>query len=126
VQSDGCASPGSLAELRSIPTLLRSEMADSTVLRPVISAHLFVGITLVGPLAIKTASTGWRFFRYYTNNPAYRRHGPPQRASPGAGPAGPWPLRPLVRLILTRGAQHHNVAVAGSPILRRDSTALTT
>jgi hypothetical protein len=39
--------------------------------------HFFVGVLLVGPLAVKTASTGWRFLRYYTHSPVYRRKGPP-------------------------------------------------
>jgi hypothetical protein len=39
--------------------------------------HLFLGLVLIGPLALKMASTGYRFARYYTSNPAYRRKGPP-------------------------------------------------
>ncbi len=39
--------------------------------------HLFVGLLLVGPLALKLASTGYRFMRYYTHEPRYRRKGPP-------------------------------------------------
>ncbi len=39
--------------------------------------HLFLGVLLVGPVALKLASTGYRFTRYYTSNPAYRRKGPP-------------------------------------------------
>ncbi len=40
--------------------------------------HIVVGLALIGPLALKLASTGYRFVRYYTNDPAYRRSGPPQ------------------------------------------------
>ena len=32
---------------------------------------------LIGPLALKLASTGYRFVRYYTANPRYLRKGPP-------------------------------------------------
>jgi hypothetical protein len=32
---------------------------------------------LIGPLALKLAGTGYRFVRYYTANPRYRRKGPP-------------------------------------------------
>ncbi len=32
---------------------------------------------LIPPVALKTASTGWRFFRYYTGDRAYRVKGPP-------------------------------------------------
>ena len=40
--------------------------------------HLFLGLALLGPVAMKLASTGYRFVRYYTHDPAYRRKGPPQ------------------------------------------------
>jgi hypothetical protein len=39
--------------------------------------HLFLGLALIGPVALKMASTGWRFARYYTHNAEYRRKGPP-------------------------------------------------
>jgi hypothetical protein len=42
-----------------------------------LSVHLFVGLVLVGPLALKLASTGYRFVRYYTGNPRYRSKGAP-------------------------------------------------
>jgi hypothetical protein len=42
-----------------------------------LSVHLFVGMMLLGPLALKLSSTGYRFVRYYTNNPRYRQAGPP-------------------------------------------------
>jgi len=42
--------------------------------------HLFLGLLLIGPLALKLASTGYRFARYYTGAPAYRRKGPPLAA----------------------------------------------
>ncbi len=50
-----------------------------TILRihQLISVHLFVGLLLLGPVALKIASTGYRFARYYTSDPAYRRKGPP-------------------------------------------------
>lgn len=40
--------------------------------------HLFVGLLLIGPLALKLASTGYRFVRYYTRDPMYVEHGPPE------------------------------------------------
>jgi hypothetical protein len=46
-------------------------------LGPLLSVHLFVGMVLVGPVLLKLASTGYRFTRYYTANPRYRRKGPP-------------------------------------------------
>lgn len=39
--------------------------------------HLFIGLLLLGPVALKMASTSYRFIRYYTNNPQYRLKGPP-------------------------------------------------
>jgi hypothetical protein len=42
--------------------------------------HLFLGLVLIGPLALKLASTGYRFMRYYTHDVAYRRKGPPAPA----------------------------------------------
>ncbi len=42
--------------------------------------HLFLGLLLVGPLALKMASTGYRFVRYYTHDATYRRKGPPAPA----------------------------------------------
>jgi hypothetical protein len=42
--------------------------------------HLFVGLLLLGPVALKLASTGYRFTRYYTREPRYRRKGPPAPA----------------------------------------------
>lgn len=51
-----------------------------TILRihQLISVHLFVGLLLLGPVAVKMGSTGYRFVRYYTRDPAYRRKGPPE------------------------------------------------
>jgi hypothetical protein len=46
-------------------------------LRQLLSVHLFVGMLLIGPVALKLGSTGYRFVRYYSGNPAYRREGPP-------------------------------------------------
>ncbi len=39
--------------------------------------HLFLGMLLIGPIALKLASTGYRFARYYTANARYRVKGPP-------------------------------------------------
>jgi hypothetical protein len=52
--------------------------------------HLFVGMLLIGPLVLKLASTGYRFARYYTANPRYRRKGPP-----------PLPLRLIAPVVVT-------------------------
>ncbi len=46
-------------------------------LRNLLWVHLFVGMLLIGPVALKLGSTGYRFIRYYSGNPSYRRVGPP-------------------------------------------------
>jgi hypothetical protein len=51
-------------------TLLR---LHSTLL----AVHLFVGLLLIGPVLVKLGAVGYRFVRYYTHNPVYRRKGPP-------------------------------------------------
>jgi hypothetical protein len=48
--------------------------------------HLFLGVLLMGPVLLKLASTGYRFVRYYTSNPAYRRKGPPHPLMRFMGP----------------------------------------
>jgi hypothetical protein len=42
--------------------------------------HLFLGLALIGPVALKMASTGYRFMRYYAQNRRYRVKGPPAPA----------------------------------------------
>lgn len=49
-------------------------------LRPLISVHLFIGLVLIPPVALKMASTGYRFMRYYTSDPVYRDRGAPPLA----------------------------------------------
>jgi hypothetical protein len=46
-------------------------------LGPLLWVHLFVGMLLIGPVVLKLASTGYRFVRYYTADPQYKRKGPP-------------------------------------------------
>jgi len=45
--------------------------------RGMIGLHVFLGTLLVGPVALKVASTLYRFTRYYLGNPDYVRKGPP-------------------------------------------------
>lgn len=51
-----------------------------TILRihQLIWLHLFLGLVLLCPITVKMGSTGYRFVRYYTQNPAYRSKGPPE------------------------------------------------
>jgi hypothetical protein len=48
--------------------------------------HLFLGLVLLGPVTLKLSSTGYRFARYYTSDPAYREKGPPAPALRGLAP----------------------------------------
>src|SRR6266571_7493122 len=60
--------------------LILVELVTSASLRTLLSAHVFVGVLLAGPLAVKIGSTGYRFLRYYTRSPAFVRKGPPRLA----------------------------------------------
>jgi hypothetical protein len=48
--------------------------------------HLFLGLLLIGPVALKLASTGYRFARYYLATAAYRLKGPPHPLLRGLAP----------------------------------------
>jgi len=45
--------------------------------RRLLTVHVFLGVVLVGPALLKTASTAYRFVRYYRGDRAYRDSGPP-------------------------------------------------
>jgi hypothetical protein len=55
-------------------------------IRQLIGPHLFLGLLLLGPVALKLASTGYRFARYYTGDPQYRDKGPPELILRALGP----------------------------------------
>jgi pimeloyl-ACP methyl ester carboxylesterase len=46
-------------------------------IRPLLSAHVFIGMLLIPPVVLKLASTGWRFVRYYSGDRLFRAKGPP-------------------------------------------------
>jgi hypothetical protein len=58
--------------------LLAVEGVTILRIRHLLSLHMFVGMLLIPPVALKLASTGYRFFRYYGRAAAYRLKGPPQ------------------------------------------------
>ena len=60
--------------------LIVVELVTVPTLRALLSVHVFVGVLLAGPLAVKIGSTGYRFLRYYTGSPAFVRKGPPRLA----------------------------------------------
>jgi hypothetical protein len=57
--------------------LLAAEGVTILQIHRLLTAHFFIGMLLLGPVALKAASTSYRFFRYYTGAPDYRRKGPP-------------------------------------------------
>lgn len=67
--------------------LLAAEGVTILSVRGLLNAHVFIGMLLVPPVLVKTASTGWRFYRYYTGSPAYVRKGPPPPLLRLLGPA---------------------------------------
>jgi hypothetical protein len=48
--------------------------------------HIFLGLLLLGPVALKMASTGYRFVRYYTRDEIYHEKGPPAPVLRGLAP----------------------------------------
>jgi hypothetical protein len=58
--------------------LLGVETLTTLSLHSYLPVHMFLGLLLVPPVALKLASTGWRFARYYTRNEQYRHEGPPR------------------------------------------------
>jgi hypothetical protein len=57
--------------------LLAAEGATIPAVNSLLRPHVFIGFALIPPVALKVASTGYRFVRYYTGAPAYRQKGPP-------------------------------------------------
>jgi hypothetical protein len=55
-------------------------------IRPLIEPHLFIGLLLLPPVALKLASTGYRFACYYGGNAIYRERGAPALAMRMLGP----------------------------------------
>jgi hypothetical protein len=76
--------PGTLRNERLTATtavvliaLLLVEGVTILFLRPLLPVHIFVGMLLIPPVALKLATTGYRFVRYYTGHPTYIDRGPP-------------------------------------------------
>jgi hypothetical protein len=57
--------------------LLAAEGVTLLAIRPLVSAHVFIGMLLVPLVGLKLASTGYRVARYYTGHRTYRAEGPP-------------------------------------------------
>jgi hypothetical protein len=59
-------------------------------IRGIKTVHMLIGLTLIPLVALKLATTGYRFVRYYAGSHAYRAKGPPRR-----------PLRLLAPVLVT-------------------------
>ena len=81
--------------------LLATEGVTILFLRPLLSVHVFVGMMLIPPVALKLASTGWRFLRYYAGSRPYVLKGPP---------------RLLLRLLVAPGVVLSTLAVLGTGV----------
>ena len=60
--------------------LLAAEGATVPFIGQLLGPHVFIGMLLIPPVLLKLGSTGYRFARYYSSNPAYVRRGPPNIA----------------------------------------------
>jgi hypothetical protein len=60
-----------------LTALLVAEGVTIVHMRGLVGAHMFVGMVLIPPVALKLGSTGYRFVRYYARARAYRAKGPP-------------------------------------------------
>ncbi len=66
--------------------LLAVEGVTILSVRQMITLHIFVGVLLLGPVLLKTGTTMYRFTRYYTGAPNYRKKGPPHLVLRVIGP----------------------------------------
>jgi hypothetical protein len=57
--------------------LFLAELVTLLDVHGLISWHVALGVLLIPPALLKTASTGWRILRYYTGSRPYREAGPP-------------------------------------------------
>jgi hypothetical protein len=60
-----------------LTVLLAVEGYTIVNMRGIVSLHMFIGLVLIPPVALKLASTSYRAVRYYTGSRPYRAKGPP-------------------------------------------------
>jgi hypothetical protein len=90
--------------------LLAAEGVTILSVGRLLTPHFFIGMLLIGPVALKAGSTVYRFVRYYTGSAPYRRKGPPAPllrllgplliASTAYGRAGGYARAPRVAAVL--------------------------
>lgn len=84
----------------SLLVLLAAEGVTIPFIGKWLGPHMFIGLLLIPPVALKMASTGWRFARYYSHDERYVRKGPP----------------PLILRVLAPGVVLTTLAVFGTGI----------
>jgi hypothetical protein len=80
--------------------LLAAEGVTIPFIGQLLGPHMFIGLLLIPPVALKLASTGYRFARYYTNDQPYVQKGPP----------------PLILRVLAPGVVLTTIAVFGTGV----------
>lgn len=88
--------------------LLAAEGATIPLIGRLLGPHIFIGMLLVAPVALKLGSTGYRFARYYGGAAPYVRKGPPPLALRLLGP-------PVVLTSVALFATGVALLVAGPP-----------
>jgi hypothetical protein len=76
---DGAAGNERLTAMTGAVLLIGFAVEGATipVLGRLLTLHFFLGMMLIGPVALKIGSTCYRFIRYYTGAVSYVRRGPP-------------------------------------------------
>jgi hypothetical protein len=79
---DGVAANARLtgALAAALLVLLAAEGVTIPFIGQLLGPHIFIGVLLIPPVALKMASTGYRFARYYTHDGPYVAKGPPPLA----------------------------------------------
>jgi hypothetical protein len=78
-RSGGAEGNERLTAMTGAVLLILLAVEGFTILRigRLLTWHFFIGMLLLGPVALKAGSTMYRFTRYYTGHPEYKRKGPP-------------------------------------------------
>jgi hypothetical protein len=84
--SDRTEANSRLTSIAGLVLVVGLAVEGATILRihQLITAHIVLGLALLGPLLVKLGSVAWRFVRYYAGDVEYGEAGPP---------------RPLLRLL---------------------------
>jgi hypothetical protein len=86
--SDGAEGNERLTALTGAVLLIGFAVEGITIpaLGRLLTLHFFLGVLLIGPVALKICSTGYRFARYYTGDEPYVRKGAPAPLMRALGP----------------------------------------